>query len=236
MKILWIAPIMGFEDAEIEKTGEYLRKFSFPETEVVIRKVSRGTESVESLLDEAYATPPILEEALRGEREGFDACIIGCAGDAGVLVAKEVLKIPVIGPGEASILISQLIGKRIVILTTLPERIPSLEDKVTRYISPNRFFIYPANTPVLEMRKDVARTVEILTSIIQGSIEKDRTDTAILACLSMLGMAEEIQQRVQIPVIDPAIAALEMAQAVVKMKLSQTKKAYPFPPEKKRFL
>ncbi len=71
---------------------------------------------------------------------------------------------------------------------------------------------------------------------IKRSIEKDRVDTAILLCLGMQGMAEKVEKEVHIPVIDPSLAALHMAQALVKMKLSQAKGVYPFPPEKKRFL
>jgi len=236
MKILWIAPITGFDKSVIESTLKFLRDYAFADTEVVIRKVSRGTESVESRLDEIYTIPPVLDEALKGEKEGFDACIIGCAGDAGVIVAKDVLTIPVVGPGEASILISRLIGKRIAIITTVPERIPSLEDRVAQFLNPNQFFIYPVNIPVLEMSEDLEKTKKIIIDIIEESIKKDRTDTVILACLSMIGMANEIQQKVQIPVIDPAAAAIEMAQALVKMKLSQAKRAYPFPRPKKRVL
>jgi Asp/Glu/hydantoin racemase len=74
MKILWIVPITSATYDELEKTALFLRKYSFPGTEVVIRKVTRGTESIESRLDEIYATLPVLDEVLKSEKEGFDAC------------------------------------------------------------------------------------------------------------------------------------------------------------------
>jgi Asp/Glu/hydantoin racemase len=67
-------------------------------------------------------------------------------------------------------------------------------------------------------------------------MEQDRVDTAVLGCLSMRGMGDRVHQEVKIPVVDPALAALSMAQAMVKMRLTQAKGAYPFPPDKKRFL
>jgi len=236
MKILWIIPITGSDGSDEDNIKEYLNKFTFPETEVIIKTVSRGTESIESRLDETYAIPPILDEALKGQKDGVDACIIGCGGDAGVMVAKEVLSIPVIGPGEASIVISQLIGKRVVVITTLPDRIPSLEDTIARLISPSKFFIYPIDMPVLELQDDVNKTKKRIVQVIKKSIEKDRADTAILSCLGMQGMARDIEMELPIPVIDPTAAAIEMAQVLVKMKLSQAKKAYPFPRGKRRFL
>ena len=98
MKILWIAPITGPDPSRLEHLKDLLKKYAFPGTEVAIRQVARGTESIESRLDEVYAAPAILDEVQRGEKEGFDACIIGCAGDAGVAVAKDVARIPIIGP------------------------------------------------------------------------------------------------------------------------------------------
>ncbi|MFB0521383.1 MAG: aspartate/glutamate racemase family protein [Desulfatiglandales bacterium] len=236
MKILWIVPITGPDDADLKIRAAFVNNYLFPGTEVVFRKVERGTESIESRVDEMYATLPVLDEALKGEQEGFDACIIACAGDAGVAQAKELLRIPVVGPGESSILISQLIGRRVVFLTSLPQRIPSLEEKILRHMPLGQFFIYPTNIPVVEFRKDTGSTIEAVTSIIRRSVENNRVDTAILCCLSMVGMAQEVQRRVNIPVIDPALAAIEMAQILVKMNLSHAKGVYPFPPDKKRFL
>ena len=236
MKILWIAPITGTDPLRLEELKKLLRQYAFPGTEVTVRKVVRGTESIESRLDEVYAVPAILDEVYRAEKEGFDACIVGCAGDAGVAVAKDVSRIPIIGPLEASIAVAQILGRRFVFLWTLPERIPSVEDRVARFLPRTDFFIYPTHIPVLEMAKNVDRTIATLVQIIKNSIEKDRVDTAVLGCLSMRGMGERVQAEVNLPVVDPALAALSMAQSMVKMGLCQAKRAYPFPPEKRRFL
>ena len=162
--------------------------------------------------------------------------MVGCAGDAGVAVAKDVAKIPIIGPGEASIAIFRLVGKKVVLVTTLSDRIPSLEDRVNQLIPRPQFVIYPANIPVLEIPEDPPRTIATLVEIIGRSKEQDRVDTAVLACLSMRGMAGAVQEKVKIPVIDPTLAALVMAQSIAKMNVSHSKKVYPFPPDKRRSL
>ncbi|HSR13296.1 MAG TPA: aspartate/glutamate racemase family protein, partial [Thermodesulfobacteriota bacterium] len=92
------------------------------------------------------------------------------------------------------------------------------------------------NIHVLEMARDTDKTIAALVKIIRKSIEEDRADTAVLGCLSMRGMAAPVQAEVKIPVVDPSLAALSMAQCVVQMKLAHSKAAYPFPQEKKRFL
>jgi allantoin racemase len=236
VKILWIAPITGTDPARLEHLKDLLKRYAFPGTEITVRKVPRGTESIESRLDEVYAAPAILDEVQKGEKEGYDACIIGCAGDAGVAVAKDVARIPVIGPLEASISMAQILGRRFVFLWTLPERIRSVEDRVARFLPRADFFIYPTHIPVLEMAKDVDKTIATLVKIIKKSIEQDRADTAVLGCLSMRGMSGPLQAEAKIPVIDPCLAALTMAQSLVQINLTQSKAAYPFPQDKKRFL
>ena len=55
MKILWISPITGPDQARLDHLKDLLKKYAFPGTEVAIRQVARGTESIESRLDEVYA-------------------------------------------------------------------------------------------------------------------------------------------------------------------------------------
>jgi allantoin racemase len=145
MKILWIVPITGPDDDEVKRREESLRDYLFPGTEVVFRKVKSGTESIESRVDEIYATLPVLKEALIGEQEGFDACVIACAGDAGVAQAKELLTIPVVGPGESSILISQLVGRKVVFLFRLLKK--GIYSKV------NAYFVQPKILQTIRIMK-----------------------------------------------------------------------------------
>ena len=48
-----------------------------------------------------------------------------------------------------------------------------------------------------------------------------------LGCLSFLGLAEPMETAVNIPVIDPAAAAVAIAEAVVRLNLKTSKIAYP---------
>ena len=57
-----------------------------------------GTHSVESLTDEAYNAPFILEQVVRANREGYDVIVIDCACDPVLEASIEVSSIPVVGP------------------------------------------------------------------------------------------------------------------------------------------
>jgi len=234
MDILWIIPTIGYKEKEVKEYLQFLQQNAFDGTTITLVEVKHGCSSIECRLDEAYATLPILQEALEGEKQGFHSCVIGCAGDAGVSVVKEALSIPVVGPGEAAALIARLIGERIAVLTTLPERVPSVRNKFKRLIPADQLFVYPLKTSVLELRKDAEKSITTISNAVMHAIKSDQVDTAILACLSMRGMAAKVQQKTGINVIDPAIAALGFAQLLPKMDLAQSRITYPYPPEKQR--
>jgi len=61
--------------------------------------------------------PNILKFVLRHQDE-YDALIIGCAGDAGLEGAREQARIPIVGPGESSLVLGTLGDKRFSMVTT----------------------------------------------------------------------------------------------------------------------
>lgn len=50
----------------------------------------------------------------------------------------------------------------------------------------------------------------------------------------MIGMAKALEEKLGVPVIDPAVAALKLAEILVDMKLTHSKVYFPKPPEKHR--
>jgi hypothetical protein len=67
-------------------------------------------DTIESLYDEALLAPWTVEMAVEAERRGFDAVITGCVGDPGVEAAREMVGIPVIGPGQAAFHAAAMLG------------------------------------------------------------------------------------------------------------------------------
>jgi allantoin racemase len=47
--------------------------------------------------------------------------------------------------------------------------------------------------------------------------------------MGFLGITEDLQKRLEVPVVNPVTAALKTAEAVVAMGLSHSKAAYPMP-------
>jgi len=65
-----------------------------------------------------------INQIIEGEREGFDGVLVDCFGDVGVKTAREITNIPVVGPGEASMVFAVALGHRFSVITVLKSAVP----------------------------------------------------------------------------------------------------------------
>ena len=75
----------------------------------------------------------VICNAVRAEREGYDAFVIGHFQDAGLYEARSVVKIPVVALGEASMLYSCQLGQRVGIVTINTRYIPWFHHQIRKY-------------------------------------------------------------------------------------------------------
>ncbi len=199
MLIRLIVPITGLTERAIEERLSYLREIADPGTEVEAVQVEVGPPAIEA--DAVLAGLDILRLVEEAERDGVDAAIIWCGGDPALAAAREIVDIPVIGPGEAMNALSMVLGLR-------PCRVVP-------------------DIPVLEMREDLDRTVEALRVEIGERIERREGDVFVLGCLALWGLGERFRRSLGVPILDGAEASLKVAELVVKLGLRHSRIAYP---------
>src|SRR4249919_2284962 len=85
--------------AEMVRREGMLQKWAFHDTVVKVVDVDNGIHSIESAYEELLSAPKAIERIQTLEAEGCDAAIIGCFGDPGLEAARELVSMPVIGPG-----------------------------------------------------------------------------------------------------------------------------------------
>jgi allantoin racemase len=201
MRIRLIIPITGLTDKAIEERLYYLREIADPGTEIEAVQVEVGPPAIESEADAVLAGPDILRLVREAERDGADAVIIWCGGDPALAAARELVDIPVIGPGESMMALSMVLGR-----------------KACRVVP---------NISVLEMRKDLDRTVEVLRDLIMERIEIREGDVFVLGCLALWGLGKRFRGSLGVPILDGAEVSLKMAELVVKLGLRHSRIAYP---------
>src|SRR6516165_7778944 len=75
----------------------------------------------------------VICNAVKGEREGYDAFVIGHFQDAGLYETRWVVDIPVVSLGEASMLYACQLGQRTGIVTINPRFIPWFHHQIGKY-------------------------------------------------------------------------------------------------------
>jgi len=234
LRIFVLVPILKQRAFE-EVTYAELKTAAREDVELVVDSITKGPASIESEYDEVWAAPWIVEKVTWADKNGFDAIIIDCMGDPALEAAREVANTPVIGPCQSSMAIASTISDRFSVVTVLKRLIPLFWRNAKRFGFESKIAsVRSVEVPVLELdeKRDEVKTILLAES--KKAIEEDGADAIVLGCTGMVGMARELQDALKIPVIDPAIASLKLAEALVDMKLSHTKLVYPQPPPKER--
>jgi allantoin racemase len=234
LKIQVIIPILKnkiFEESTYKELSAVKRK----DVELSVVSIEKGPASIESAYDEELAATWILEKVKEAEESGFDAVIIDCMGDPALNAARELVTIPVIGPCRASMAIASTLCDRFSVITVLRRLLPLFRRKAKEYGFESKLAsVRSVEVPVLELEEKKGEVKAKLLAESRKAIEEDEADTIILGCTGMIGMAEELQKVLGVPVIDPSIASLKLAESLVDMKISHSILAYPRPPKKER--
>lgn len=237
MKIKVILPITS--NVLNEETINEFKGYAGDEVEIMTENLDYGPVSIESEYDEALAIPDILIKVKKAEEEGFDGVIIDCFGDPGVKAAREIVDIPVVGGFEPSILLAAGLGQHLGIVTVLPNVVHMLENAIMQMGLKERLnSIRYVNIPVLELG-DRKKLEDALYDESIKAITEDNVQVLILGCTGMIGLAKSLQNRLKtsgydVPVIDPAFAALKMVETYISMGVKHSRLTYMFPPAKER--
>lgn len=232
MRLRVIVPILA-ERWNTVIIEEY-HKWAEPGTEISVVNIKKGPESIESEYDEEVAAPFVLQEVERAAKEGMDGIIIFCFGNAAAHAAREAVSIPVIGLGEAAQVLAILLGDRFSILSTISHAVPRLWRKAkTAGVDSRLVSIRPINIPVLG--KDEEEVKGALLREGKGAVDEG-ADVIVLGCGTFFGVERWLEEQLGVPVVHCALAALKIVELLVRLKLSHSKKAFPYPPEKRRVI
>jgi len=216
MKLLYIDPVGP--EYFTEELKSYLHQIRDTNVEIDITPLTRGPATLEFRYYESLVIPDIIHKVIEAERTGYDGVIIGCFYDPGLYAAREVSKIPIIGPGESSMHIAATLGYKFSIIVGRTKWISIIMDNVVKYGFKEKFSSFKSlELDILEFQKN-AKTYETMLSLSKEAIKKDSAEVIILGCTMQYSFYKKLQEELNVPVIDPVISAFEYAQFMVKLK------------------
>jgi len=240
MKIIYIIPSPMDENKiknenEIKRRGALLKKWASSNTEVDIIAASEGPSSIESKYEEYLSIPATMKLVMEMENKGYDAAILGCAGDPGLDAMREITtKMLVVGPGQTSMITGAMLGHKFSVITIEDSSIAGVHELAYKAgVLEKLASVVALKIPVLELGVNKGKSLERIIKISKKAVREDRADSLVLGCMSMgfLDVAEEIERAVGVPVINPCKVGLKIAEALVGCGLMHSKTAFATPPK-----
>ena len=217
MRILVIDPVVTNDWLKGER--EYLQAVTDEGTELEMVALERGPKSIETFHDEAYAGPGILK-LVREMESGVDAIMINCFADPAVDAAREITTKVVLGPAETSMSLALHLGDKFSVISTFANTAPWVRRQAVKLGVERRLAsAIGVDIPVLDLEQSPDKTIEEITAAAKRAIEQDGAEVIILGCTGMAPLAQKIREQLNVPLIEPAAAALKMIETLVKLGL-----------------
>lgn len=230
----------GRLSGELARREKILRSIASPDTQIDIFGLEEDPEkshlgTIQSAYEASLSTAEDLECAMAAEKAGYQAVIIPCGGDPGVAPLREVLSVPVIPPGSTAKHFCSLLGPRFSVVTTgkgAPYRTEIHErDGLLKLVS-----IHPVGLTVPEVRAKPEEAFEAMAREGREAVEEYRACSVTYGCMSMgfLMIDERLTEEIGVPAVNPVKAAVKMAETLIDLGMTHSKRAYPVPPSLRR--
>lgn len=158
-------------------------------------------------------------EILAERHHEVDAAIVAAFGDPGLGAARELFDIPVVGLAEAGMLTACMLGGRFAIVTFAEALGPWYRECVAWHRLESRC----AGVRMLD--GDFASIVDVqeekealLVELAHRAIKDDEADVVVLAGAPLAGLAAKVRDRIPVPVVDCAEAAMKQAETLAALR------------------
>ena len=195
------------------------RSVAAPGTTLVPLTAPRGVPYI-STRAEAQIGGAVALEMLAENHRSADAAIIAAFGDPGLLAAREIFDIPVIGMAESAMLTACMSGRRFGVVTFARALGPWYEECVRMHGLWERCAGIRMLDGAFKQISDVQTEKEdLLVELAQRCVAEDEADVLIFAGAPLSGLAARVADRIPVPVVDQVVAAVKQAEALIALNM-----------------
>jgi allantoin racemase len=231
-RVLVIVPFPLGESGIANRAAQLEKVELGPAIEFDFRGVRAGPALLDSGHDTGLAEIALAEVGLRAQEEGYDAVCIDTMSDSGVGILRSYLDIPVIGPGRASYLTAMLLGDTFSVLTQWDGWIPLYRKGMRELGLESRC----ASIRSIDMLPDVDNLLggkeEVVFPLLREAGVACIEDGAQVICMGSTTMHQAVpylQGELPVPIVNPGPLSYKLAELVLGLGLTHSKRAHPFP-------
>ena len=213
MKLLIVNPnISESVTALIEKEA---RRAALSDTVLEAKTAPFGVAYIETPAEAAVAAYATLD-TLAQHYQGFDAAIVAAFGDPGLMEAKEMLPIPVVGLTESALATAFLLGGRFSIVG-ISKRIGAWYEQTVQEMGMTARFngYYGLGQAFADIATVQHEAETVFISMCLECVEQG-ADAIILAGAPLAGLASKVANQIPVPLIDGVGSAVRMAETMAR--------------------
>ena len=233
-KILVIVPFPMSEENLNSRRDQLKAVKLTSEVEFEFRSTKAAPKNYISETDMVLADIGILEVGIKAQKEGFSAVCVDTMSDSGVSALRSCLDIPVIGPGQTSMLCAMMMGNKFSIVTMWKSWFHLYNRTIKRLglkdhvASIKSIDVNPDNQSLLAGKEE--EIFPLLLDAAQSAVEEDGADVIILGSTTMHQSHSFLKKNLNVPVINPGPLTYKMAETMIGAGLAHSKTAYPGSP------
>lgn len=203
------------------------------ETKLHYRTVKAAPRTYVSQEDYVLADLSLLEAGLTAEKDGFDAVCVDTVSDSGVAALRSALSIPIVGPGRTMFLTALMLGERFSIIAMWKDWFGLYKKTLTelnmskKCASMRAIDITPDSRNLLGGKEE--KIFPLLLKTAQKCLLEDGADVICLGSTTMHQAHEWLSDKLPIPVINPGPLSYKVAESMISLGLTHSRKTYPSP-------
>ncbi|MEM2704619.1 MAG: aspartate/glutamate racemase family protein [Candidatus Bathyarchaeia archaeon] len=193
---------------------------------------------VDSREELAYIVPGILNIVREVSNSGrYDAIIILGGLDPGLYEAREISRIPVVGCTHSAIHIASLLGHKFSVIDATESMAIKIRHNIMMYGLNEKCASVRSIQLFAEERREAWKTasktwIDKAVQEAVNAIDNDGADVITFGCTGLMWMQPHVQKRLKelgydVPVLHSIKCAVEVAKALVNMKQTHSKMAFP---------
>lgn len=196
-----------------------------PGVDVHVIDLPGGPQDLEYFVDDHAAVGQMLEVLpAYVAAHGIGAVSIGCFYDPGLWELREALEVPVVGIGEAGLLLAGTVAWRLAVLVGGRKWVPKMQANAHALGLYHRICAWRSiDRSVQAMQDDPEETYQAVRRAALSARDEDHAEAVVLGCGALSGMAERLQEEVGIPAVDPVSAGVLLACALSSLGVRTSK-------------
>lgn len=230
-----IMVVMGeYPPEEAQRRKEAVLKCASPGTEIGFEAIKATFfRHSNSQVNALTAGPLVAEVARQAEADGYDAVVPFGTLDAGVELARNLVRIPVVGAGQSVFHLAAQLSHRLGVIAYEDKSIPFMRKQIHAWRMADAVVgIRSVQIPLLESTKKRGALRVRFIQAARELIEQYDAELIVPMGVTMVPVQfspQEFEKELGVPVMDALKTSIQTAEMMVRMGLTHSTKTYPRP-------